>query len=142
MSEADLAESFWNAQEMGVNALMVYMTVISGYLVVAYLVGADLTVNQSRFISALFVVFALFSLWGVVQYWWTGEQIRRFLDSTDLARVATLNALDLNPALIGGPMGLAGIVGALRFMADVRKDDRTRRSRDTSFERDDEPHNS
>lgn len=67
MSEADLAESFWNAQEMGVNALMLYLTVISGYLVVAYLAGRDLTVSQSRFISSLFVVFAAYALWGVVQ---------------------------------------------------------------------------
>ncbi len=35
MSEADLAESFWSAQEMGVNALMLYLTVISGHLFVA-----------------------------------------------------------------------------------------------------------
>ena len=26
MSEADLAESFWNSQEMGINALMLYLT--------------------------------------------------------------------------------------------------------------------
>jgi hypothetical protein len=58
MSQADYADLFWNAQEMGINALMLYLTVISGYLVVAYLVGSDLSRNQSRFISALFVVFA------------------------------------------------------------------------------------
>lgn len=121
MSEADLAESFWNAQEMGVNALMLYLTVISGYLVVAYLVGRDLTVSQSRFISSIFVVFSGYALWGVVQYWWTGDQLRVFLESHEFGRVATLNALSLNPALIAGPMGFAGILGALRFMFDTRR---------------------
>ncbi|MEZ4278491.1 MAG: hypothetical protein R3F21_02600 [Myxococcota bacterium] len=121
MSEADLAESFWNAQEMGVNALMLYLTVISGYLVVAYLVGRDLTASQSRFISSIFVVFSGYALWGVVQYWWTGDQLRVFLESHEFGRVATLNALNLNPALIAGPMGLAGILGALRFMFDTRR---------------------
>jgi hypothetical protein len=131
VSEADMAESFWNAQEMGVNALMLYLTVISGYLVVAYLAGRDLTVSQSRFISSLFVVFSSYALWGVVQYWWTGDQLRLYLDSHDLGRVATLNALNLNPALIAGPMGFAGILGALRFMTDTRKhrEDHSRDSR-------------
>lgn len=123
MSEADLAESFWNAQEMGVNALMLYLTVISGYLVVAYLAGRELTVSQSRFISSVFVVFSGYALWGVVQYWWTGDQLRLFLESHDFGRVATLNALNLNPALIAGPMGIAGIFGALRFMFDTRKNE-------------------
>ncbi|KAA3639962.1 MAG: hypothetical protein DWP92_03890 [Armatimonadetes bacterium] len=123
MTAAEYADMFWAAQEMGVNALMLYLTVISGYLVVAYLVGGDLSRAQSGFISGLFVVFATYSLWGVVQYWWTGDQIRLILEAGPLANRVDLNWVAINPALIAGPMGLIGIGGALRFMWDVRRHD-------------------
>jgi hypothetical protein len=121
MSESDYAQMFWSAQEMGVNALMLYLTVISGYLVVAYLVGKELSRAQSRFISTIFVVFATYALWGVVQYWWTGDQLRILLEAGEFGTVADLNFLGLNPALIAGPMGVVGVFGALRFMWDVRR---------------------
>jgi TRAP-type C4-dicarboxylate transport system permease small subunit len=37
--------------------------------VVAYLVGRDFTRSQSGFICALFVVFAVYAVWGVTRYW-------------------------------------------------------------------------
>ncbi|MEE4361353.1 MAG: hypothetical protein V2I63_07490 [Pseudomonadales bacterium] len=105
---------------MGVNAMVLYLTVISGYLVVAYLVGTDLTPAQSRFISGIFVVFATYALRGVTQYWWTGDMARLALESGEPGTTIGMNAVGLNPALIAGPMGLVGIAGALRFMWDVR----------------------
>ena len=121
MSQSDYSEIYWNAQEMGVNALMLYLTVITGYLVVAYFVGSELTRSQSRFISILFVVFAIYSLWGVTQYWWAGEMARVVLEAGDLGKNISLNFIGVNPAVIAGPMGIAGIYGALRFMSDVRR---------------------
>jgi len=120
MDQSDYIEMFWNAQEMGVNALMLYLTVISGYLVVAFLVGRDLTRRQSQFISGIFVVFAVYALWGVVQYWWAGDMARLVLESGEIGKTIELNALGINPSLIAGPMGVVGIAGALRFMWDVR----------------------
>lgn len=107
---------------MGVNALLLYLTVISGYLVVAFVVGAQLTRAQARFVSALFVVFATYALWGVGQYWWTGDMARVVLESGEMGQHVRLNYLGLNPAVISVPMGLAGIAGALKFMWDVRRE--------------------
>lgn len=120
MNQSDTIEMFWSAQEMGVNALLLYLTVISGYLVVAYVVGASLSRPQARFISAIFVAFALYALWGVGQYWWTGDMAARVLAASEVGRHIELNFLGINPAWIALPMGAAGIVGALKFMADVR----------------------
>lgn len=121
METADYISMFWSAQEMGVQALMLYVTVTSGYLIVAYLVGAQLTRSQVLFVSALFVVFALYSLWGVTQYWTSGYL-------TDLAfkehiphEYIELNRVGLNPALISLPMGILGILGSVKFMWDLRK---------------------
>lgn len=56
VTDSDQMEIFWSAQEMGVNAMMLCSTVISGYLLVAYLFGRDLTRSESQFISGIFVV--------------------------------------------------------------------------------------
>ena len=121
MSQSDYADMFWNAQEMGVNSLMLYLTVISGYLVVAYFVGPELSRSQNRFISTLFVVFASYSLWGVTQYWWSGDMARVALEAGGLGKSVDLNFIVVNPAVIACPVGIAGIFGALRFMSDVRR---------------------
>jgi hypothetical protein len=113
---------FWSAQEMGVNALMLYLTVISGYLVVAFVVGARLTRPQAQFVSALFVVFACYALWGVGQYWWSGDMARAVLEAGPMGEHIELNALGMNPAKIAVPMGFVGIAGALKFMWDVRSE--------------------
>ena len=121
MDQSAYVEMFWSAQEMGVNALMLYLTVISGYLVVAFVVGAQLSRAQARFVSGVFVVFACYALWGVGQYWWSGDMARVVLESGPMGEHIELNALEMNPAKIALPMGFIGIAGALKFMWDVRR---------------------
>jgi len=111
---------FWSAQDMGVQALMLYLTVSSGYLIVAYLVGSKLTKAQVLFVSTLFFVFAFYALWGVGQYWSSGDQARIALEASEAAPEIELNYLGMNPAVIALPMGLLGIIGCLKFMWDVR----------------------
>ena len=106
---------------MGVQALLLYLTVTSGYLIVAYSVGAQLTKSQCLFVSTLFVVFAYYSLWGVTQYWTTGDLTRIAFEAYDPINYIELNSVGLNPAVISLPMGVFGIVGSLKFMWDVRK---------------------
>lgn len=121
MSEADFAESFFNLQELGIDALMLYLTVISGYLAVAYVAGRDLTAVQTRIISTIFVVFAAYSLWGVIDYWSVGDEIRKHLNAGEFGEVVRLNKLGINPAVIAGPMGIVGVLAALHFMKDIRR---------------------
>jgi hypothetical protein len=116
---ADYVTMFWSAQETGIESMTLYLSVISGYLLVAYFVGAKLTRSQAMFISSIFAVFAIYALWGVAQYWWIGDMAREVLESRGLEDV-DLNYIGLNPALIGAPIGVLGIYGALRFMWHVR----------------------
>jgi TRAP-type C4-dicarboxylate transport system permease small subunit len=111
---------FWSAQDMGVQALLLYLTVSSGYLVVAYIVGNELTRSQALFVSGLFLVFALYALWGVGQYWSIGDEARIALEGLGADTIG-LNYLRLNPAVIAFPMGLLGIFGSLKFMWDIRQ---------------------
>ena len=105
---------------MGVQALMLYLTVSSGYLIVAYLVGARLTKSQTLFISSLFFVFSSYALWGVTQYWTSGEEAYLALKALGVLEHVELNYVGINPAVIALPMGILGIIGSLKFMWDVR----------------------
>ena len=107
---------------MGIQSLMFYLTISSGYLIVSYLIGAQLTKSQTFFISALFVVFASYALWGVSQYWQIGDDARLALLELG-ENTIELNYLGLNPVIIALPIGLLGIWGSLKFMWDVRHSD-------------------
>ena len=65
MGTADYVFMYWSGQEMGIQSLMMYLTVSSGYLIVACLAGAQLTRSQTLFVSALFFIFASYALWGL-----------------------------------------------------------------------------
>ena len=59
MTEAELIEAAMALSESAANAVTLYLTTISAYLLVAYFVGASLNRLQTIIISVLFVVFAL-----------------------------------------------------------------------------------
>ena len=105
---------------MGIQALMLYLTVSSGYLIVAYLAGDKLTNSQAFFVSTLFFVFAIYALWGVTQYWASGDQARLALEASGALEEIELNYVGISPVVIALPMGLLGIIGSLKFMWDVR----------------------
>ena len=59
MTEAELIDAAMALSEQAGNAVALYLTTISAYLLVAYFVGASLDRLQTTIISVLFVVFAL-----------------------------------------------------------------------------------
>ncbi len=97
------------AQAQDVMAL--YLTVTSGYLLVAFLAGKDLTRLQASIITTLFVVFQAISTFAVMSYF-AGAVY--FGHTYGAGRV---------PTWVGGTVGLvfaAGILACLKFMWDVR----------------------
>ena len=68
MSVADVVLSVSAMHEAALTALAIFLTVLSGYLVVAYSVGADLTKSQLIFINSIFIVFGLTLTLGVYTY--------------------------------------------------------------------------
>jgi len=105
----DVLSSF----EVGILATTVYLTVISGYLAVAYVVGAKLTRSQLVLISTLFVSFAALFAWGSFGFFNTGFRISS--DFSELGFAETyMPILVLLSEFIG-------IIAALRFMYDIRK---------------------
>jgi hypothetical protein len=62
MTEFELSTLMFVANEAGNMALALYMTAISGYLLVAYSAGSELSQKQANLINGLFVFFRRHSL--------------------------------------------------------------------------------
>ena len=68
---SDLAQSaFGNATAN----YAVFLSVVTGYLVTAYLIGAELTQVQVRLLTALFLVVAVILIWSMSAYVFWGER--------------------------------------------------------------------
>ena len=108
------AETVSNAMNLSLAFMTLYLSVVTGYLVVAYLVGSRLTKFQSAFITILFVVFS----------------IHFTLSSFGAFEHAYATHKEFFPDAIFGPspvmnrglaiFQLAGVLGCLKFMWDVR----------------------
>jgi len=116
MTEAELLEHFWNAQEMALSSLAVYLTVFSGYLIVAYLAGAKLSSAQVTLVSLGFLTTCGFIIWGVTVYWHMGFVAGKKLGSA----YPEMWLVDLNPAYIASPLLVGGVISALLFMWRIR----------------------
>ena len=117
MSEAEILESYWASQEVGVATLALFITAFSAYLLVCYLVGASLTRAQAVFISSAFTIFELVCMWGIAVYFSEGYSSALALEDNH----PTITMIRADPTWIFIPLCLASIVGALKFMWDIRR---------------------
>ena len=113
MEPSNYVQDFTAYMQAGMMATTVYLTVVTGYLIVAYLVGAKLTQSQLVTISILFVAFALLFAYGSFEFYGSGfsmvaERPGRLFPATQYIPIVTFF------------IELAGIVAALRFMVDIR----------------------
>ena len=68
MTEAELIESMTEYFGLNAEMLSIYLTVTSGYLIVAYLVGGKLTRSQLVIISGLYIMFAAATTYLAIGY--------------------------------------------------------------------------
>ena len=117
MTEYELVDVLISYNTAAMSALALYLTTVSGYLIVGYLAGKSLTASQAVIVSVLFIVFALFFGYGAVGYF------RRALLVVD--ELMTMNPgefIGVKPWLVFLVAGLCftGILASLRFMWDIR----------------------
>ena len=116
MTEAELLQHFWSAIENGISFTLMYISVFTGYLLMAYLVGARLTSLQCSIATGAFIVFSGWCTWGSTALlnagWVTAIELRKTRPE--------LTPIDVNPALVLFVVLMIGIVGALKFMWDIR----------------------
>jgi hypothetical protein len=117
MTEYEIRDLIINMADVATSILVVVMTIISAYLVVAWLVGEKLTRAQVTLVNLVFLAFAPMML-----FTWAGI----FVGTLRLQEKLHL----INPEYYGGPSagGIAAvsitllvlILGSIKFMWDVR----------------------
>ena len=83
MTEYELLDLIAGSINSMYDSVVLYLSIISGYLLVAYLVGAKLTQQQTLIISVLFVAGAAMQCWGLVTYQLANEE---YLAAKELTR--------------------------------------------------------
>jgi hypothetical protein len=111
MTEYELMDLSVAFADAGISALMGYFTVLSAYFIVAYIVGHSLNRSQVIAVSGLFLVMALFMIWGATAYFYSSYNYRE-LAGAFIAPVAAYEVVL--------PLLLIGVVSGLKFMWDVR----------------------
>ena len=93
------------------SAMGLYITITSGYLLVAYLAGKDLTRMQAVIIAVLYVTFATFNTIAVVRY---------FQSAFYFGHTYGAGLTPYWPVYGLGSLFALGILACLKFMWDVR----------------------
>ena len=94
-----------------ISVVGLYLTVLSGYLLVAYLAGRELSFLQTTIITTLFVSFSIFNTVVMVSYLQTAYF---YVHTYGLARLPGW-ATEVSAIMLAG-----GILAAVKFMWDVR----------------------
>ena len=69
MEASNFAQDFTAYHQAGMTATTIYLTVLTGYLITAFVVGSKLTRSQLITITALFVAFATLFAFGAYSFW-------------------------------------------------------------------------
>ena len=113
MSPGEITEAITSLYNSSYTAVALFLTVLSGYMVVAYTVGQELKSPQLIFINMMFVAFSLVFATGA--YSWA-------LAAVEFANTYGGGAGQF--AKLSTPIGLmilySTILGALLFMRDIR----------------------
>jgi len=115
MTFFELAELLRENINSGMDAITLYLTVVTTYLVAAYLAGEKMTLFQAFLTTSLFTVFALVFTFGSVAFFQSTTEIT--------ARFGEEVGISTFPIQYAWAIGFAeifGILGSLRFMFDVR----------------------
>ena len=102
---------------LGGTFFAIYLTILSGYLAVAYLVGAKLTKSQLTLINVIFVLSSTYFLWSTMSMWLAGLSAYEMgaPDSWGVNRyLASIFNVVLSIAM------LVGIFAGIFFMKGVR----------------------
>lgn len=119
MSEAELATSAALFFDLAVSAIALYVTICSGFLATAYLVGSKITRSQTFIISGLFVFVASLMTYGVFGWFWRAFLYNQLLFKLDPNYLPTSGGTPMAGWVLSGIMAI-GIFACLKFMWDVR----------------------
>ena len=117
MTEYELVDAAGTFQDLGINALMSYFSILSAYLLVGYLLGAKLSRQQTLMITGLYLVAQLFMIWGAIGFF---AAARQYMEQASTIQAGGIIPY-VKPHLVALVFLLFGVVAGLKFMWDVRR---------------------
>lgn len=114
MTEHEILDNMLASFGLGLTAVVLYLTVLSSFLIVAYFAGAKLTRAQATIVIGLFVLAAIFATWASVAFLAAARELQL------LQATAPIYSRQLAPHHLILPVELIGILASLKFMWDVR----------------------
>ena len=117
MTEADLVEAIAAFNSSAQGWIGLYISILSAYLITAYMAGLNLTRGQVIIVSAGFIAFAFLSIFGAV------ANSSRILEFTHELRALNPDrnfAMQKAVIVIMQVLLTAGVFVALKFMWDIR----------------------
>ena len=120
MTEYELLDLMGSTIDGMGDCFTIYLSIVSGYLVVAYFIGDKLTLTQTAIIGVLFIFGAGLQVWGIHAY-----QISIQEPLTQKAEIAPLTnyqqaVLNNNGGTIFAILMASGIIASLYFMWSIR----------------------
>lgn len=119
MTEAELTASAALFFDLAVSAIALYVTICSGFLATAYLVGSKITRSQVVIISGLFVFVASIMTYGVYGWFWRAFLYNQLLFELGPYYLPTSGGTPIVGWVLSALM-VVGIFACLKFMWDVR----------------------
>ena len=117
MTEYELLDSVANYTEAGTSALMAYLTIVSGYLVAAYVAGRNLNGMQNAIVSILFLFMtSMFSFSAFANF----SRAAVVVDKLEAMNPSEKFFLDAWVAQATLAILVVGIIASLKFMWDIR----------------------
>ena len=117
MTEYEVTDLLTNMINGGTPVLAVFITIVSGYLIVAWLVGQKLTGAQVTLINMVFIVFAPMMIFAWVARFRAALRLQEKLRSINSETYGVLSG-ELIAAVAVTLLIL--VVGCVKFMWDVR----------------------
>ena len=116
MTQAEIWEISTNYQSLALTAIALYLTTVSSYLVVVYLVGEKLTRYLALLVSGLFVIFGGLFTYAAIGY------LTRSLEFITMLGAYTDSAIRMNPMVpaMTAILEIIGIFASLFYMWSVR----------------------
>jgi hypothetical protein len=116
LTEAEQLETAALYFDLALSSVVLYLSLVSGYLVIAYAVGTRLNKGQAIFVTSIFVMFAAFTAWGSAGFFLVAEHFYRNAESYQYFPTD-----EWIPAyVIVTVVEVLGVVGSLIFMRNVR----------------------
>jgi len=117
VTESELWELILISQANAATYLAIVLTLISGYLVVAFIVGVRLTRSQIIIVNAIFTLFAFALVFATYAALGRAAFLLSFVSPEYASPLSA--GINFAPFLLGG-LSTAGVFACLKFMWDVR----------------------